>query len=414
MDRLQEIEARKLELRELLEDETKEVNLEEVKTEIDSLEAEEKEIKATEEAEKSAEERREVAKKLETRNVSGIKEIKENVKMEERKFTIADKEYRSAWAKSLMGLKEERFTEEEKRALGDAVTTTATEFVASAEGVQGINNGGLFIPTSVRNEFMEILTQQSPIFRDVRKLQVAGNIDLPYLFSSDDAEWYAELEDTKNEGQEYRSLQLTGFELAKNVVITWKLEEMAVDSFISFILDELVNKMGKALINAVIYGDGQGKPTGVTNGLTKVTDGETPIDTILATYAALDDDARVGAKAYISTNVNMAIVGYKDGNKNYPFLQGVATNSLVNIEQDPFLRENDIVVGNMRNYILNEVTPIRVDKEASVKGRKVTYGGYAIYDGKAKPSAFAYGSFTVKDSAGDDSAGDDSSEEETI
>lgn len=415
MDRLEEIKARKLELRELLEDETKEVNLEEVKTEIESLEAEEEKIEAESKEEADKEQRKEIAKMLETRNVSNVKEIKEEFKMEERKFTVADKEYRSAWAKKLMGLSEDRFTEDEKRALGDAVTTTATEFVASAEGVQGINNGGLFIPTSVRNEFMEILTQQSPIFRDVRKLQVAGNIDLPYLFASDDAEWYAELEDTKNEGQEYRSLQLTGFELAKNVVITWKLEEMAVDSFIAFILDELVNKMGKALINAVIYGDGQGKPTGVTNGLVKVTDGETPIDTILATYGALNNDARVGAKAYISTNVNMAIVGYKDGNNNYPFLQGVATNSLVNIEQDPFLRENDIVVGNMRNYILNEVTPIRVDKESSVKGRKVLYGGYAIYDGKAKPNAFAYGSFTIQDdSVGDDSAGDDSSEEGEI
>lgn len=394
MDRLEEIKARKLELRELLEDETKEVNLEEVKTEIESLEAEEEKIEAESKEEADKEQRKEIAKMLETRNVSNIKEIKEEIKMEEKKFTVADKEYRSAWAKKLMGLSEDRFTEDEKRALGDAVTTTATEFVASAEGVQGINNGGLYIPTSVRNEFMEILTEQSPIFRDVRKLQVAGNIDLPYLFASDDSEWYAELEDTKNEGQEYRSLQLTGFELAKNVVITWKLEEMAVDSFIAFILDELVNKMGKALINAVIYGDGNGKPTGVVNGLDAVTEGETPIDNILATYGALNNDARVGAKAYISTNVNMAIVGYKDGNNNYPFLQGVATNSLVNIEQDPFLKENDIVVGNMRNYILNEVTPIRVDKESSVKGRKVLYGGYAIYDGKAKPNAFAYGKYT--------------------
>ena len=163
---------------------------------------------------------------------------------------------------------------------------------------------------------------------------------------------------------------------------------MAVDSFIAFILDELVNKMGKALINAVIYGDGNGKPTGVTKGLKAVTEGETPVDTIL------EQDARIGAKAYISTNVNMAIVGYKDGNNNYPFLQGMASNSLVNIEQDPFLKANDIVVGNMRNYILNEVTPVRVDKETSVKGRKVLYGGYAIYDGKAKPNAFAYGQYT--------------------
>lgn len=398
MDRLKEIEARKLELRELLEDETKEVNLEEVKTEIESLEAEEKEINASMEEEiqkeeEAKEERKAIAKAIETRDVHTEK-IEEEKKMNEKRYTVSSPEYRSAWAKTLMGLSKDKFTEEETRALGDAVTTTATEFVASTEDVQGINNGGLFIPTSVREEFMEILTQQSPIFRDVRKLAVAGNIDLPYLFASDDAEWYAELTDTKNEGQEYRDLKLTGHELAKDVVITWKLEEMAVESFIAFILDELVNKMGKALINAVIYGDGNGKPTGVTKGLKAVTEGETPVDTILATYGSLNQDDRIGAKAYISSNVNMAIVGYKDGNNNYPFLQGIATNSLVNIEQDPYLKENDIVVGNMRNYILNEVTPVRVDKEVSVKGRKVLYGGYAIYDGKGKPGAFAYGKYT--------------------
>ena len=43
--------------------------------------------------------------------------------MEERKFTTADKEYRSAWAKTLMGVK---LDETEERALGDAIGTTAT------------------------------------------------------------------------------------------------------------------------------------------------------------------------------------------------------------------------------------------------------------------------------------------------
>ena len=84
---------------------------------------------------------------------------------------------------------------------------------------------------------------------------VKGNVDLPYLFEADDAEWYAETTETKNEGAEYKNLQLTGWELAKDIVITWKLEEMAVESFIKFIIDELHNKMGKTLINAVIYGD---------------------------------------------------------------------------------------------------------------------------------------------------------------
>lgn len=398
MDRLKEIEARKLELRELLEDETKEVDLEAVKSEIDSLDAEIKEIETSvEEEEKketeAQEERKEIVKALEERSfTSSVKEIKENESMkEERKFTTADKEYRSAWAKTLMGVQLE---ETEKRALGDAIGTTATTFVASDADTQGINNGGLFIPDSVRNDFLEIMSEESPIFRDIRKLAVNGNIDLPYLFNADDASWYAELVDTKNEGQEFRSLKLTGHELAKDIVITWKLEEMAVEEFIAFILDELREKMGKALINAVIYGDGNGKPTGITNGLTAVKDGVTPIENIIATYTAIPQEERKGAKVYISTQVGVEMVSYKDENGNYPFLQGVSSTKLFSIEVDPYLQNNDVVAGNCRNYILNTNTPVRVDKESTIKGRKVTYGAYGIFDGNKKPNSFAYGQYT--------------------
>ena len=400
---LKEIEERKAELQAKIANAKTKEELVQLREQVEAINKEVPEQEETEEkkdGEISHEEERSLiadTQEIEQRNLDAkeFKIIKEEKEMEEkRKFTIADKEYRSAWAKKLMGLKDEKFTEDEKRALGDAITTTATEFVASTEDTQGINNGGLFIPTSVRMDLMELITKQSPIFRDVRKLQVAGNIDLPYLFEADDAEWYTELTDTKNEGQEYRNLQLTGWELAKDVVITWKLEEMAVESFISFILEELANKMGRALVNAIIYGDGVNKPTGITNGLTAVKTGETPIDNIIATYESLAEEERIGAKAYISSSVKIAIVGYKDKNGNYPFLQGVASNSLVSIEQDPYLKNNDVIVGNPRYYILNEVTPIRVDKEKTVKGRKTTYGGYAIFDGKAKPKAFAYGQYT--------------------
>lgn len=347
----------------------------------------------------SEEERKLIAdtQELEKRNkdVSKLKKIGGNeMEKEERKFDLSSKEYRSAWAKKVMGYAEEKFTEDEKRALGDAVTTTATEFVASTANTQGINNGGLFIPTSVREEFMERLSEMSPIYRDVRKLQVNGIIDLPYVDSADNAKWYAELTDTENEGIEFKSIQLTGWELAKDVVITWKLEEMAVESFIEFILDELTEKMGEALIDAVIYGDGSGKPTGITHGLTPVKEGATPIDCLINTYKSLNQKARRGAKGYISTNVNIDIVGYKDKNGNYPFLQGLATNKLVSVEVDPYLKDEDIVVGNCKKYILNENTPLRIDREKTVKGRKTTYGGYSIYDGKAKPNSFAYGQYT--------------------
>ena len=398
-----EIEAKKAELRNKINEAKTTEELEELRKQAEDLNKEVPEDDGTITPEEERNLLRDVDD-LEKRKVEIRKIIKykEDTQVEEKRTleqVLKSPEYRTAWAKKLMKLPDSRFTEEEKRALGDAITTTDTTFVQSAAETQGINNGGLFIPTTVRNELLEIITKQSPIYRDVRKLQVAGNIDLPYLFEADDSEWYAELTETKNEGQEYRNLQLTGWELAKDIVITWKLEEMAVDSFINFILEELANKMGKALVNAIIYGDGNNKPTGITKDLTPVKDGETPIDNIIETYKTLSDDDRIGAKAYISSSVNIEIVGYKDANGNYPFLQGISATNLVSIEQDPYLKNNDILVGNCRNYILNEVTPVRVERERTVKGRKVTYGGYAIYDGKPKPNAFAYGQYTKKEAS---------------
>ena len=387
MDRLKEIETRMAEIKTEVNSINDISKIEELNKEVDALKEERKLIEETQKQEK-------IAGELETKSLKAkeiVIENKEEKKMNEKRFDLSSKEYRSAWAKKLMGLSEDKFTEDELRALGDAVTTTATTFVASSADTQGINNGGLFIPTSVRTELLELISKQSPIFNDIRKLQVSGNIDLPYLYSADDANWYAELSDTVNEGMEFKNLQLTGWELAKDIVITWKLEEMAVESFITFILDELAEKMGKALINAVIYGDGSNKPTGITNGLVPITTGTTVIDRILNTYKGLSNDARVGAKVYISTNVNLEVVSYKDQNNNYPFLAGVPSVSGFKIEVDPFLTNDDIVAGNMRNYILNEVTSPRVDKERTVKGRKTIYGGYAIYDGKPRPAYFTVG-----------------------
>lgn len=396
----EEILKRKEELRQLL-------NEAKTEEEINEIEKEAKKLEEIEEKQKEDITKEEERQLLTKSTLSQLKKDTENLEKrslkvredgepmkKEQKRTLAQvlesPEYRTAWAKKLMGRPEKDFTEEEKRALGDAITTTDTEFVASAAETQGINNGGLFIPKSVRSDIMEIITDSSPIYRDVRKLNVAGNIELPYLDEADDAEWYTELKETKNEGQKYANLQLTGWELAKDVEITWKLEQMAVDSFIPFIVEELAAKMGIALVNAIIYGDGVNKPKGITKDLTAIKEGETPVDRIIATYKSLSTEARRGAKTYISTNVNIDICGYKDNNGNYPFLQGLATNKLTPVEVDPYLKDDDIISGNMRNYILNEVTPVRVDKETKIKPRRIVYGGYAIYDGVARPDYFAY------------------------
>lgn len=373
----EELEARMKQIEEDKEESTEEVT-EEVK--------EEKSGEITPEEERSL--LKETSEEVETRSSTKMKKIEmEDLKMEER-FTTASPEYRSAWAKTLMGVK---LNETEERAIGDAIGTTATTFVEADADHNGINNYGLLIPDSVRLDWLKIAEKASPIYRDIRKLNINGNIDFPYLFGADDAEWYAETSTTKNEGQEFKNIKLTGHELAKAIEITWKAEAMTVEGFISFLLDELNEKMNKALINAVIYGNGSGKPTGITNGLTPNEDSNA-IDLIKTCLGDLSVENRVGAKVYVASDVADAIAFYKDENGNYPYLvAGLGRAGGATIEADPFLSAGDIVVGNAQNYILNFNEGLRVDKEIKVQPRRVIYGGYLIADGNKKPGAFVYG-----------------------
>ena len=395
---LKEIEERKKELQSKIADAKTKEELEELRNEVEAIN---KEVPDEETKEEIKEEKEEISKEEERSLIADTQEIekrkdlriiKGEKEMEERKFTIKSPEYRSAWAKTLMGVE---LDDTEKRALGDAIGTTSTTFTASAANTQGINNLGLLIPESVRLDWLKMIEQASPIYRDIRKLNVNGNVDFPYLFAADDAEWYAETTTTKNEGQEYKNIKLTGHELAKAIEITWKAESMTVDGFISFLLDELNVKMNKAIINAVIYGDGSGKPTGITNGLTAKTNASA-IELIKACLGDLSEENRVGAKVYVASNVADEIAFYKDENGNYPYLvAGLGRAGGATIEADPFLTAGDIVVGNAQNYVLNFNESLRIDKEVKVQPRRVVYGGYLIADGNKKPNSFTYGKLTA-------------------
>lgn len=394
-----DIEARKAELDEKIDEAKTTEELEEIKKEVEAIKEEvpEEEEKVEEVKEEKEEEEKEEKPKEEERElirvgsetIIPVGNLKEERKMEERKFTVADEEYKSAWAKKMMG---QPLNEIEQRALGDAVGTTATTYVASTSELQGINNVGLLIPKAVVTALLERAEKASPIWRDIRKLDVNGNVDVPYLYQASDASFYAELSATANESQEFKAITLTGRELAKDIEITWKADQMTVDGFINFIVDELFEKMFKAKVTAVIYGTGNtyNQPSGITLGLDAVTTGATPIDCIANTKASLSADAQVGARIYVSPAVADAIRFYKNSQGNYPYILGLPAG----IEEDPFLQNNDIVVGNMRNYVWNEQEPIRIDRDISIKGRTVIYSAYQVVDGGAKVGAFAYGQYT--------------------
>ena len=403
----QEIEERKKELAGKIQDAKTTEELEELRSEVEEVNAEvpeqaqPPEAKTEEVTEEASEEvAEEVEAEVEEEETEEVEEERKLIRVgtdeivpignvkEERTMGKYDIEAR-AFAKRLMN---KDLTEEETRALGDAVGTTATTYVQSAADAQGINNLGLYIPTSIRLALEERATKESPIYRDIRKLRVNGNVTVPYLYAADDAAWYVELTNTANEGQEHKAITLVGRELAKNIELTWKVDQMTPEGLIDFIIDELYEKMYKAKVNAVIYGTGStyNQPSGITLGLDAVTTGATPIDTIADTKATLSDKAREGARVYISSAVADAIRYYKNSEGNYPFLMGLPTG----VEEDPYLHNNDIVVGNMRNYVWNEQEEIRIDRDINIAKRTVVYGAYQVCDGGARAASFAYGQYT--------------------
>ena len=244
---LKEIEERKSELLNEIAEAKTEEELTELRNEVEAINKEVPEQEEKKDGEISHEEERsliadtqELEKK--SKDLSELRKIGGNEEMEkeERKLTktnvLKSAEYRSAWAKKLMCCNDNEFTEEEKRALDVALTTTATTFKAPSGDADGVNNGGLFIPETVSLEILKQLELQSPFLADVAKTYVKGLMSFPYKKSSSGVDHPEEGKDTKLESDEYASLTFGNVELAKTVRITWKLEAMAVDDFISFII----------------------------------------------------------------------------------------------------------------------------------------------------------------------------------
>lgn len=402
---LKEIEAKKAELRNKINEAKTEEELEELRKQAEELNKEVPE-EENDETITHEEERALLADvdNLEQRKVeiTNIISKREEGKVE-KKFTRANvlksEEYRSAWAKKLMCKNESEFTEDEKRALGVALTTTATTYTAPASGTDGVNNGGLFIPETVSMEILKEVELESPFLRDAAKTYVRGLITFPYKKSSSGAEWVEEGKENKLESDEWAELTFTQMELSKTIRITWKLEAMAVEDFISYITGEVAKEMRENLADKPFYGTGVKEISGITlegNNIDAEYESTTnALDALKAALAKLPKRKRAGAKIYMSESMALDISFMKDSNGAYlnnP-VNGVALNSIARypVEVDPFLKDGDFIIGNASWYKMNFNEGLSITKDIIGRSRVNDYTGYCVVGGAPVPNSFVYG-----------------------
>lgn len=391
---LAQVATEKAALRSLLAADNPETNLDEIETKMQALEAREAELRA---AAERTEKRSRLMQKIGNGEAAGNpveNPVTENTEERSLPDILASKEYRNAWAKTLL---RRRLNETEKRALDAVVTTTATEFVEASADADGVNNGGLFIPTELNLSLMQELSLVSPIFRDINKTSFEGVLKFPYKKSKNKAERKGaskETEANKDGSIEWGMLELKAAEITVTIPVTWKLEAMAVDQFMSFFLTELKLQISEAKIEGAIYGTGEDDMEGITvNAITKTYSG-TVVDAFKSNLSALDAKKKIGAKAYISTTAAEELQFAQDGSGAYifPIAAGLPkTLAGYSLEVDPYLHDGDIIVGNLQRYArMNVVEAMSVTKDVSGKKRRNDYTAYELCASAAQPEALLY------------------------
>lgn len=228
--RLQEIEARRLEIRSILESDKK---LE--KDELDKLEAE---LRNLESEKKDLEKRKAIAEGIhagtvQTRNIGNFTN---NNAPEQRSIEeiISTPEYRSAFLKKLLG---RSLTEAEER-----VYTLSPDTAGAA------------VPTQTYNKIFDQMTKIAPMLSNITLLRVPGNLRLAVQGVRNPAQPHQENAPVVPAADTLVSVNLTGYEFIKVIRISATIRAMAIDAFEDWLAKTLAEDLAVTIDGEIING----------------------------------------------------------------------------------------------------------------------------------------------------------------
>lgn len=374
-EKIAEVEALNTQIADLVEKETE--IIEEIKQEEAKLE--------------EAQERAKLEQNKEERKLNMENDVKLDIRQAFAKYVLFESTHRN----------DAKLNDAEKRALGVATTTTSETFVEATSGVDGINNGGIFIPQEVVLDILREEEIESPIYRDILTTSIKGLVKFPYRISKTGAKVKAELSPTENENVQWGILSGTTGNYTDSIVITFEAEAMAINEFTDYLISLIGESMRELLINDYIYGTGSDDHVkGITyqaiDGTYAVADADKYRQIIEDAIAKLPVKKRGGAKIYLAADIFDGITFEKDANGNYilPVLNGGGINriSTFPVEMDANLRAGDFIVGNISKYYkanINKQLELGVD--VSNQKRTKTYTTHMMVTAVPVPQSIVYG-----------------------
>ena len=295
MNRLQEIEARLAEIREMLEDEEKRGDA--------SFKDLEKEVRELKEEKEELEKRQRLMDELEDIK-SGKQEARTvetfNANPEEKREKGTDSlEYRQAFMNYV--LRGEKIPAELRQ---DQVTYTS--------------DVGSVIPETVLNRIVEKLEATGMILPLVTRTAIKGGVSVPTSSVKPVATWVAEGAGSDKQKKTTGSIQFAYHKLRCAVAVSLEVETMALAVFESTLINNVVEAMTKALEQAIISGDGNGKPKGIL--------AETPADGQALDVAEISYQTLIDAEAALPLEYEANAV-WTMTKKTFMAFQGITDQS---------------------------------------------------------------------------------------
>ena len=272
--RMKEINDRKAELRTMLQG-SAEVDLDAIEKELRDLDTEYKELEKRKQT-------------IDGINMGTIPATEIPVPVAARSDSAADteKEYRSAWLKTLQG---KPLTESEQRAYSTAANSALPA-----------------IPESTANEIVKKMYEVAPILQRCKIFHVPGNFKFAVEGTNTDAALHNENAAITVASDNLGSVSLTGYEIVKLVKASRATVNMTIAAFESYIVEIIAEAIARKIENYIFVGTGSNQPGGVANG-GKGTNGAYTAGTDQVTVAA----ATAVAEADITTLYGMLSSGYE-------------------------------------------------------------------------------------------------------
>lgn len=232
--RMQEINARKAELRSMLEG-SGEVDLDAIEEELRDLDTEFKGL----------EKRKATIDGINAGTIPAV-EIPNPVTARAADTFDQDKEYRSAWLKTLQG---KALTENEQRAYSTAANSALPA-----------------IPESTANEIIKKMYEVAPILQRCKIFHVPGNFKFAVEGANADAAIHQENAAITVAADNLGSVSLTGYEIVKLVKASRATVNMTIAAFESYIVEIIAEAIARKIENFIFVGTGSNQPGGVAQG----------------------------------------------------------------------------------------------------------------------------------------------------